>query len=75
LALIAFTLHAAEALIDGGAAPQSITTEALSPVLGTSHAVSLGFTVSYALGVGDFVVADVCECDAVQDTVTCGFLV
>jgi len=70
LALIAFTRHAAEALVDLGAATQSIATETLSSILGTGHAVSLGFTVSYALSVGNGMLSNVGECDTVERAVT-----
>jgi len=69
LASITFTLHITQALIDGRAATQSITTEALSPILSTSHAVPLRVTISCALGIGDLMVTNVRECDAVEDAV------
>ena len=61
---VALARHVALAVVQAGAAGQLIVAEALPAVLGAGQAVPLGPAVRRALGVSDFVVADVRECDA-----------
>lgn len=65
---VALARHVTLAASHGRATRQLVTAEALSAVFGTGHAVSGSSTVSHALRVGDFVVADIRKFDAGQHT-------
>jgi len=69
LFIVTLTGHVALVISQFRTANQGIATEALPTVLSTCHAESPLFTISDAFRVGDFVLANVGESDAAENTV------
>jgi len=70
LALVTLARHVTLAVLNRGAGSQRVGAEALSTVLSTGHAETPAFTVGNALGVGNLVVANVCQLDTSHDTIS-----
>lgn len=68
LRVIAFTRHVTLAVINSLGA-DLVIAEALSTILGSSNAESSGITVCSTFVVGDFVLSDVSELDASENSV------
>lgn len=70
MALVTLARHVTLAVINRSAGRKRVGAEALSTIFSTSHAETPAFTVGNALGVGDLVVADVCQLDTGHDTIS-----
>ena len=66
---IAFARHIALRLCDLARANKLITAETLTTIFGAGKGEAFSTTISYTLGVGDLMVANVCKLDASEDTI------